>query len=154
MAHSARIIATASLCAALAACAPPSATTETPPQPTAADALAFLDEVEREYDALFEEASRISWVQSTYINFDTDWLVANIGAQITELGVKNAKRAATFNGVEVPTDARRSGSPCPRPTNPARRRSSPRSRHASTALIASARSNSKAVPCRSRRPKC
>ncbi|HSC14916.1 MAG TPA: M2 family metallopeptidase [Gammaproteobacteria bacterium] len=107
MARSARIIVPALLCAALAACAPPSATTESQSAPTAADALAFLDDVEREYDALFEEASRISWVQATYINFDTDWLVANIGAQITELGVKNAKRAATFNGVEVPTDARR-----------------------------------------------
>src|SRR5688572_8732413 len=104
----ARVILAAFLCAGLAACErPPPATTESQTAPTAADALAFLDEVGREYDALGEEASRISWVQSTYINFDTDWLVANIGARLTELGVKNAKQAATFNGIEVPADARR-----------------------------------------------
>jgi peptidyl-dipeptidase A len=107
MAHSPRIIVAASLCAAFAACAPPPSTTQTPAAPTAAEALAFLEGVEREYDALFEEASRIGWVNETYINFDTDWLVANVGAQITELGVKYAKQAATFNGVEVPADARR-----------------------------------------------
>ncbi len=104
-----RILAAVSLCAALVACAPPSGpTTETAPTaPTPADALTFLEEVEREYDTLGEEAARISWVQATYINFDTDWLVSNIGARLTELGVKNAKQAATFNGVDVPTDARR-----------------------------------------------
>jgi len=103
-----KLFVAAFLCAALVACTPPSTTTESrATAPTSADALAFLDEVEREYDTLFEEASRISWVQATYINFDTDWLAANIGAQITELGVKYAKQAATFNGVEVPADARR-----------------------------------------------
>jgi peptidyl-dipeptidase A len=111
MAHSPRITISALLCWALAACAPPSTspttTAESRAAPTAADAAAFLEEVEREYDALFEEASRISWVQATYINYDTDWLVANIGAEITELGVRYAKQAATFNGVEVPADARR-----------------------------------------------
>ena len=107
-----RILVAVSLCAALVACAPPLPDGTQPRRrrqaaPTSADALAFLDEVEREYDTLGEEAARISWVQATYINFDTDWLVANIGARLTELGVKNAKQAATFNGVDVPTDARR-----------------------------------------------
>jgi peptidyl-dipeptidase A len=106
----ARLIAAACLCAAFAACTPPPATTESPTAaaaPTAADALAFLEEVERQYDTLGEEAARISWVQATYINFDTDWLVANIGARLTELGVEYAKRAATFNGLDVPPEARR-----------------------------------------------
>jgi peptidyl-dipeptidase A len=107
MAQSTRISIGALLSFALAACTPPAPTTEATAAPTAADAIAFLEEVEREYDALFEEASRIGWVQATYINFDTDWLVANIGAQITELGVRYAKQAATFNDVEVPADARR-----------------------------------------------
>jgi peptidyl-dipeptidase A len=107
MAHSPRIIAPALLCAALAACTPPSPTTESTPGPTTADALAFLDEAERQYDAIFEEASRINWVNETYINFDTDWLAANIGARITELGVKYAKQATDYDDVNVPDDARR-----------------------------------------------
>jgi len=103
----ARVFVAASLCAALLACAPPPATTVSQAGPTSADALAFLSDVEQEYDALGEEYARISWVNETYINFDTDWLVANIGARATELGVKYAKQAATFNGVDVPEDARR-----------------------------------------------
>ncbi len=103
----ARIFVTASLCAALAACAPPPATTESQAGPTSASALAFLADVEKQYDALSEEYARIGWVNETYINFDTDWLASNIGARATELGVKYAKQAATFDGIDVPADARR-----------------------------------------------
>jgi peptidyl-dipeptidase A len=94
---------------ALAGCGQsPQATTEAPPTaPTTADALAFIDEVESAFTALTEEAARIGWVNATYINFDTDWLVANIDARYTELGVRSAKRAAEFDGVDVPADARR-----------------------------------------------
>jgi peptidyl-dipeptidase A len=106
MAHSTRTIVAALLSCALSACAPPSSTTEAP-GPTTAEALAFLDEVERQYTAIFEEASRIGWVNETYINFDTDWLVANVGTRITELGVKYAKQATDFDDVDVPADARR-----------------------------------------------
>ena len=107
MTHSPRIIAAALLCSALAACTPPSPSTPSTPGPTTADALAFLDEVERQFTTLGEEAARIGWVNETYINFDTDWLSANIGARITELGVKYAKQATDFDDVDVPADARR-----------------------------------------------
>src|SRR5690606_621546 len=60
-----------------------------------------------QFTTLSEEAARIGWVNATYINFDTDWLVANIDARYTELGVQAAKRAATFDNVDVPGDARR-----------------------------------------------
>ncbi|HWN40536.1 MAG TPA: M2 family metallopeptidase, partial [Gammaproteobacteria bacterium] len=75
--------------------------------PTTADALAFLDEVEREFDAIGEESARINWVNATYINYDTDWLVARIDARTTELGVKYAKQATDYDNVDVPADARR-----------------------------------------------
>ena len=99
----------ASLCAALAACAPPSPTSEAPASagPTAADAVAFLDDAERQLAAIGEESARIGWVNETYINFDTDWLVANVGARYTELGVQLAKEATRFDDVDVPPDARR-----------------------------------------------
>src|SRR5262245_63145439 len=93
--------------AAVAACTPPSPTTESAAGPTTADALAFLDEVERQYDAIGEESARINWVNATYINYDTDWLVANIDARTTELGAKYAKQATDYDGVDVPEDARR-----------------------------------------------
>jgi peptidyl-dipeptidase A len=99
----------ASLCVLLAACAPPSPPSE--PQaaagPTAADAAAFLENAERQLAAIVEESARIGWVNETYINFDTDWLVANVGARFTELGVKLAKEATEFDDVDVPPDARR-----------------------------------------------
>jgi peptidyl-dipeptidase A len=93
--------------AALAACTPPSPTAVSAAGPTTADALAFLDEVERQYDAIGEESARINWVNATYINYDTDWLVANIDARTTELGVKYAKQATDYDNVDVPEDARR-----------------------------------------------
>src|SRR5262245_8527696 len=92
---------------ALAACTPSSPTTESAAGPTTADALAFLDEAEREFDAIGEESARINWVNATYINYDTDWLVARIDARTTELGVKYAKQATDYDNVEVPPDARR-----------------------------------------------
>ncbi|HEY3518777.1 MAG TPA: M2 family metallopeptidase [Gammaproteobacteria bacterium] len=101
--------------AALTACSPPSPTTQSAAAPTTqsagapttADALAFLDEAEREFDAIGEEAARINWVNATYINYDTDWLVAKIDARTTELAVKYAKQATDYDNVDVPADARR-----------------------------------------------
>ena len=98
----------ATLGIALAACTPPPTPTSEPEAaPRAEDALAFLEEAERQLAAIGEEASRTGWVNETYINFDTDWLVANVGARYTELGVKLAKEATAFDDVVVPPDARR-----------------------------------------------
>jgi len=99
------LIALLTLC--LTACAPSKEPVAIAKGPTAKEALAFLDDVEKQYTALFEEGSRTSWVNDTYINFDTDWLVANVDARNTELRVRFAKQAVKFDGVEVPSDARR-----------------------------------------------
>jgi peptidyl-dipeptidase A len=96
----------ASVAALLAACTP-TAAPDAPPASTAADAHAFLDEVESTYTTVGEEAARIGWVNATYINHDTDWLVANIGARITELGVRYAKEAVRYDGADVDAAARR-----------------------------------------------
>src|SRR5688572_19414597 len=102
-----RLLLAASICSALAACAPPAEETASQPAPTAAQAGAFLDEAERQLTAIGEEAARINWVNATYINYDTDWLVSNIDARVTELGVRYAKEATAFDDVDVPADARR-----------------------------------------------
>ena len=96
-----------SLATLLAACSPTTAPDAPPPAPTAADAVAFLDDVEAQYTDLIEEYARTNWVNATYINYDTDWLVANIEARVTELGVKYAQEAVKYDGVDVDAAARR-----------------------------------------------
>ncbi|RHW17126.1 peptidase M2 family protein [Sphingomonas gilva] len=78
-----------SLVAALAVAAPAHAQ-------TAAEAQAFVDAAEKR---LFDEsidASRIEWVNATYITDDTDALVAESSAALTELRVQYALEAAKF----------------------------------------------------------
>lgn len=68
---------------------------------TAAEAAAFIDEVEKTYAALNEEGGRIGWVQATYINYDTDWLAAKFGEKATTTAVEFANRTKRFAGVEL-----------------------------------------------------
>src|SRR5688572_6084634 len=93
----------------LCACAPPAPAPDTaaPAPPSGDDALAFLNDVEAEYTRIGQEAARIGWVNATYINFDTNWLVANIDARTTELRVRYAKEAVRFDDAIVPPEARR-----------------------------------------------
>lgn len=74
---------------------------------SAADAAAFVEKVETTYREAFEEAGRIQWVNSTYINFDTDWLAAKSAGELTKMSVDFANEAAKFDGVELPPDLRR-----------------------------------------------
>lgn len=75
--------------------------------PTAAEAVNFVADAERELAALSEEAARIQWTRATNITFDTMWLESRINAQVTEVQVRLAGQAARFNDVEVPADVRR-----------------------------------------------
>ncbi len=78
-----------------------------PASANAADAAAFVEKVETTYREAFEEAGRIQWVNSTYINFDTDWLAAKSAGELTKMSVDFANEAAKFDGVELPPDLRR-----------------------------------------------
>lgn len=75
--------------------------------PTAAEAVNFVADAERQLAELSEEASRIAWTRATNITYDTMWLESRINAQMTELQVRLAGQAARFNNVEVPADVRR-----------------------------------------------
>jgi peptidyl-dipeptidase A len=68
--------------------------------PTAAEADAFIAAAEKElYDfSLFGQ--QIAWVNATYITDDTDALSARAGSEGTEMGVRLAKGAARFDGVQ------------------------------------------------------
>ena len=74
---------------------------------TAGDAAAFVDKAEKQLAELSEFGARVGWVNQTYLTEDTDWLSARVGTEITELGVKLAKKAARFDKIDVPADVRR-----------------------------------------------
>ena len=67
-----------------------------PANPTAADVEAFLKEAEATLAKEMVDASRIAWVNATYISVDTDALAATSGARSTELGVRYAIEAAKY----------------------------------------------------------
>jgi peptidyl-dipeptidase A len=77
------------------------------PRPTAAEAAAFVAATEDELKRAGEESARINWIYSTYINFDTEWLVTKQNERDTEMQVRHATDAKRFNGVNVAADVRR-----------------------------------------------
>jgi peptidyl-dipeptidase A len=64
--------------------------------PTAAEAQAFIDRVQKEYTEFNLVASRVAWVNATYITDDTDALAADYGARGTEMAVRYALEAAKY----------------------------------------------------------
>lgn len=115
----------------LAAAAPafaqaaPAAPTASTAAPTAADADALVARAEKEFADFSLDASRIAWVNATYITDDTDALAAKSGAIGTEMGVRYALEAAKFDSVKgLSYDTRRkldilkNGLTLPAPTRP------------------------------------
>jgi peptidyl-dipeptidase A len=64
---------------------------------TITDAESFVAQAEKELAAYTVSASRMSWVNLTYLTEDTDALAAEFGARGTELSVRLAKGAARFD---------------------------------------------------------
>jgi peptidyl-dipeptidase A len=83
------------------------ACTSAPPAPTAAEADAFLADVNATMLRLATEAGQASWVYSTYITQDTEALNARANQAYIDAVARFAKDAARFNGVEVGPEARR-----------------------------------------------
>src|SRR5215472_2548217 len=75
--------------------------------PTAADAKAFVEEVETKLLALSVEESLTGWVQSTYITDDTEVLHAQANERLIAATANYAKRAARFDGLKLPEDVAR-----------------------------------------------
>jgi peptidyl-dipeptidase A len=71
------------------------------------DAAAFIEGVEEWSRDFGEYYARVAWVQATYINYDTNWLVTRVDTESTEMGVKFANQAKRFNDVELPAEMRR-----------------------------------------------
>ncbi|TGX52456.1 peptidase M2 family protein [Sphingomonas gei] len=64
--------------------------------PTAAEAQAFIDRVQKEYTEFNLVASRVAWINATYITDDTDALASDYGARGTEMAVRYALEAAKY----------------------------------------------------------
>lgn len=79
----------------------------TPAKPTAAEAKAYVEAAEKSLADLSEFTQRTAWVQETYINYDTNWLLTKAQARYTEEGVKLAQGAAKFNDTDVDVETRR-----------------------------------------------
>ena len=75
--------------------------------PTAAEAEAFVAKAETDLAAESLYLNHAAWVQATYINSDTNWLVARANAENTDLAVRLAKDAARFDSTKVDDVTRR-----------------------------------------------
>jgi peptidyl-dipeptidase A len=76
------------------------ATPTQPAVPTAADADKFAADAETALSAFSVLNNRAEWTNLTYITDDTDAIAAEFGARGTEMGVRYAKGAAKFDGVQ------------------------------------------------------
>ncbi len=75
--------------------------------PTAADAAKFLADAEAEMTDFSEFNARTAWVQATYINHDTDWLLSRASEMGTELAVSLANATKKFEGLDLPVEQQR-----------------------------------------------
>ena len=75
--------------------------------PTAKEAMAFVAQAEEDLDRASEYVNRAAWVQATYLNYDTNWLMAKANAENTALTVRYAKDAARFENVQADPVTRR-----------------------------------------------
>ena len=74
---------------------------------TEADARKLVEEASARLLELGIEAGRAQWVQSTYINYDTEILAAQRNEVLLTAAVEYAQRATRFNDVKLPEDLRR-----------------------------------------------
>ncbi len=74
---------------------------------TQADAEKFVASAEKELAGFNDYAQKVSWINDTMITDDTDWLASKVGAEGTLMGVRMAKEAAKFDGLNLPPVLRR-----------------------------------------------
>ncbi|HEX7088584.1 MAG TPA: M2 family metallopeptidase [Longimicrobiales bacterium] len=75
--------------------------------PTVAEAIAFVDSAEAVLQDLAVRAERAAWVQATYITEDTELLAAQAREALLAATASLAKRAARYDGLDLPEDVRR-----------------------------------------------
>jgi peptidyl-dipeptidase A len=112
----------------LAAAPPPSPPVASQaPRPTAAEARAFLGQVEVDLKRLLVRQQTAAWIQATYITDDTEANAAAMNEDLLAYLSSATRAAARFAEVEADPDTRRMlhllvvGQTLPAPSDPARR---------------------------------
>src|SRR5712691_3941859 len=77
------------------------------PAPTAAEAKAFLDNVNHTMLKLGVEANQAGWVQQNFITDDTDALAARANQRYIDAIARFVKDATRFDALDLPADERR-----------------------------------------------
>src|SRR4051794_24141901 len=80
---------------------------QTASEPTAADAKAFLDNVNQTMLKLGVEASQAGWVQQNFITDDPDALAARANQRYIDAIARFVKDAPRFDTLQLPDDQRR-----------------------------------------------
>jgi peptidyl-dipeptidase A len=70
-------------------------------EPTSAEAIDFVAKAEADLAQENDYLNHAGWVQATYINSDTNWLLAKANAEVIDRSVRYAKEAARFDHVTV-----------------------------------------------------
>jgi peptidyl-dipeptidase A len=83
------------------------ARTQSSPEPTAAEAKAFLDNVNQTMLKLGIEANQGGWVQQNFITDDTEALGARTNQRYIEAVAKAVKETPRFDKLDLPADQRR-----------------------------------------------
>lgn len=96
----ASIIALAAITLAAPAYAQTGSSQNSEATPTAEDAKKFVAETEKKMFDYSVDASRVYWINSTYITDDTDALAAKAGAEGTTMAVQAAIDAAKYKDVQ------------------------------------------------------
>ena len=87
--------------------APVVAPTETVPTATAQDAQRFMDETEAELRRLGTHRDRLSFLQNTYLNYDSETMVAEAEGEIMEFVSRKIKEAKRFEGLPLSAELSR-----------------------------------------------
>ncbi|MCH9692493.1 MAG: M2 family metallopeptidase [Gammaproteobacteria bacterium] len=74
---------------------------------TAEDAATFLSEAQARLETMGQEASHASWLASTYINTDSQYIEALTNERYTGMAVKLASEAAQFDHLTLNPETRR-----------------------------------------------
>ena len=88
-------------------CAGCSGTNSTAAAPTAAEAAAFLKDVDTEMLALAIDSNQAGWIQQNFITVDTEAMNAKSNKTYIEAVARYAKEATRFDGLALPADQRR-----------------------------------------------
>jgi peptidyl-dipeptidase A len=95
--------------------------------PTAAEADAFVRDVNEELRRLTEDSDHASWVKSTYITMDSEYLEMKAHEKLLEFLTRKVKEAKRFDGLELSPETSRAlyllrfSAGLPAPSDPAKR---------------------------------